>query len=93
MHLVAHRCSSHFRDRAEIPAIHQGNSEREDAPAVTRKKRFQVIARSRMTSASGFAWFAREPKLILGQRGAHPHRDLQNTTVGTGITTKKCPMI
>jgi hypothetical protein len=33
-------------------------------------KRFQVIARNRMTSASGFTWFAREPELIVGAEGA-----------------------
>jgi len=26
-----------------------------------KKKRFQVLARNRMTSASGFTWVAREP--------------------------------
>jgi hypothetical protein len=33
------------------------------------KKRFQVIAQNRMTSASGFTWFAREQKLIVGAEG------------------------
>jgi len=33
------------------------------------KKRFQEISRNRMTSASGFAWFAREPKLMVGAEG------------------------
>ena len=30
--------------------------------------------------ASGFTCVAREPRLMLGQRGAHPHRDQQNIT-------------
>jgi hypothetical protein len=34
-----------------------------------KRKRFQIIARNRMTSASGFTWFAREPELIFGAEG------------------------
>ena len=34
-----------------------------------RKQRSQVVARNRMTSASGLTWFAREPKLICGAEG------------------------
>jgi hypothetical protein len=34
------------------------------------KKRYQVVARIRMTSASGFTWVAREPKLMVGAEGA-----------------------
>ena len=43
---------------------------RTDRPAVTRKKkRFLMVARNRMISASGFTWFAREPELIYGAEG------------------------
>jgi hypothetical protein len=39
-------------------------------PAFTRKKSGpKGISRSGMTSASGFAWFAREPKLMVGAEG------------------------
>jgi hypothetical protein len=34
------------------------------------KMRLQWFARIRMTSASGFTWFAREPKLMVGAEGA-----------------------
>jgi len=40
-----------------------------DLRSPAKKKRFQVVARNRMTSASGFTWFAREPKLIVGAEG------------------------
>jgi hypothetical protein len=33
------------------------------------KKRFRGFARNRMTSASGFTWVAREPRLIVGAKG------------------------
>ena len=35
-----------------------------------KRKRSQVVARNRMTSASGLTWFAREPELICGAEGA-----------------------
>jgi hypothetical protein len=40
-----------------------------DLRSPAKKKRFQGIARKRMTSASGFTWFAREPRLIVGAEG------------------------
>jgi hypothetical protein len=40
-----------------------------DLRSPAKKKRFQGMARKRMTSASGFTWFAREPKLIVGAEG------------------------
>jgi hypothetical protein len=48
-----------IRARAEI-----------DLRSAAKMKRFQVVARNRMTSASGFTWFAREPELIVGAEGA-----------------------
>src|ERR1700691_892417 len=67
-HRIAHRCVVPLSNARKMPVVNHGACG--DRPAVTRKKkRFQVVARNRMTSASGFTWFAREPKLICGAEG------------------------
>ena len=60
--------------------------------------RFQGFARNRMTSASGFAWFAREPKLMYGakgrassQRSAEYHSPSRRTKIKTGRLGSFCP--
>jgi len=59
------------------------------------KKAVQVVARNRMTSASGFTWFAREPKLIVGAEGRassqrsidyHSRSRLRHRKIRTGLT-------
>jgi hypothetical protein len=56
-------------------------------PAVTRKKEAVSGSCSEQDdSASGFAWVAREPQLMLGQRGAHPHRDSRSAIDATAFS-------
>jgi hypothetical protein len=68
-------CADAFSDPAQsaknISGWNPEISAQGDEPAVTRKKmRLQWFARIRMTIASGFTWFAREPKLMVGAEGA-----------------------
>jgi len=60
-HRIAQRCGAcpgraKKISKKEIPARTET-----DLRSPAKKKRFQVDARKRMTSASGFTWFAREP--------------------------------
>src|ERR1017187_7851824 len=59
-------------EKKEIPSGKSFNSRRTRTQihGHPQNKRFQVVARNRMTSASGYSWVAREPRLICGAKGA-----------------------
>src|ERR1035438_394302 len=59
-------------EKKEIPSGKSFNSRRTRTQihGHPQNKRFQVVARNRMTSASGYSWVAREPRLMYGAKGA-----------------------